>query len=504
MAKTPIIENSKNNTVDRGFRFTICLFLVLFISLGAQASSNENSLDESPAAEESKKEDNTDENTERPMWLDVLIWPLSHIVQPVLSAAVFPIATPLAYAFSNGVIDKGINLVSFGKEKNILIYPTFNLKPGATTQMAFVYRHRNLFIDLNYLVMNFSLYANGDWSSTLRYSKKNIFGSDFSLGTRMGIDADRNSSFVIPNTYESFTQTDSSFYVGSELTHLLPKTKNWSATLLFNLHFFKFDLPDVYDSVLTNHPTFFVRDRGVYQKSFEKRIEFSLQYDNTDASFVPSKGSRAIWSMGYSFVSDYSDLNLNIPWRKEKNHDYYYTEFIYQHYFLLGTSPRYMLSSRESRDIRRKAADFSWSEAARLLDSDKMKDLLFDRKVLAMQVRYRNLFEVEEGGAPFSSFPRLNSAYPLRGYTTTLTAFSLVGLSLEYRWPIDRYIDGVFFNEYALFSDKFYNWKSENLRNSWGFGIRVRTADMFFFRAQVGFHGGHGIALILTLSSEFK
>ena len=503
MAKTPIIENIKNSPVDRSIGFHIVIFLLVFLSLNAQASSNEDSLVSPPESEELEKKVSTQELADRPVWLEALIWPFSHIFQPILSAAVFPIVTPLRYAFSNRVVDKGINLASFGKEKNILIYPTFNLKPGSTTEMALIYRHRNLFFDLNYLVLSFSLYANGDWDSNVRYSKNNIFKTDFMSSSRIGIQRDRNSSFVIPNTTESFTQTDSSFYIESGLTHVLPHAKNWNASLSFNLRFANADLPDVYDSILTDHPSFYVRDRGVYQDFVEKRIHFSLQFDNTDAPFVPSKGSRVIWNIGYSWVSDYSNLHLDLPWRKEKSHDYYYTEFVYQHYFLLGKSVQYMLSMAEAREIRRKTTGFSWDDAVRLWNPEQMKELLLDRKVIALQFRFRNLTEVEEGGAPFSAIPNLNSRFPLRGYTTSLTAFSLMGLSFEYRWPIDRYIDGVFFNEYALFSDKFYNWKTKNLRNSWGFGVRVRSPDMFFFRTQIGFHGLHGIALVLTVSSEF-
>jgi phosphatidylserine decarboxylase len=44
----------------------------------------------------------------------------------------------------------------------------------------------------------------------------------------------------------------------------------------------------------------------------------------------------------------------------------------------------------------------------------------------------------------------------------------------------------------------------DNLRNSWGFGIRVRRPDMYFFRFQLGFHGIHGIHLVMTIAPEFQ
>ena len=495
-----MIEKPENNAIDLSRGFLICLLFVFLLPFPLKATEvNDSSEVQVPL----EQVEDTLSKEGRPVWLEMLIWPFSNIIQPALSAAIYPVSTPLKYAFKNRVIDKGVNLISFGKEKNIFIYPTFNLTPGASTQMGVVYRHRNMFLNLDYFVFNFSLFANSDWSTSLRYTKDKVLNTKFFFGARIGMDANRNSSFNIPLTYESFTQTDSSFSLESRITHPLPQTKNWSATLLFNTRFVNTDIPDVNDSILTSHPTYYVKDRGVYQDFTDKRLQFSIQFDDTDLPFVPSKGSRVIWKLGYAWVSEYSDLNIEAPWRKEKNHDYYYFEFIYQHYFLLGTSTQYILSASEARQQRQRYADFSWDESVRLWEPQRMKDLLLDRKVIALQYRFRNISEVEKGAAPFHAFPALGSKFPLRGYNSTLVAPSLMGLSLEYRWPVDRYIDGVFFNEYALFSDKFYSWKSENLRNSWGLGVRVRSPDMFFFRGQIGFHGFHGISLIITLAPEF-
>jgi hypothetical protein len=42
------------------------------------------------------------------------------------------------------------------------------------------------------------------------------------------------------------------------------------------------------------------------------------------------------------------------------------------------------------------------------------------------------------------------------------------------------------------------------LYNSWGFGVRVRRPDMYWFRLQLGFHGRHGVNLVLTIAPEFR
>ena len=79
-----------------------------------------------------------------------------------------------------------------------------------------------------------------------------------------------------------------------------------------------------------------------------------------------------------------------------------------------------------------------------------------------------------------------------------------MGLSAEYRWPVDRLVDGVVFDEYAMVSDKINRRSKKNLYNSWGFGVRVRKPDMYLFRVQFAFHGWHGISLLFTIAPEFR
>jgi outer membrane protein assembly factor BamA len=79
-----------------------------------------------------------------------------------------------------------------------------------------------------------------------------------------------------------------------------------------------------------------------------------------------------------------------------------------------------------------------------------------------------------------------------------------MSFSVEYRWPVDRLVDGVIFDEYALIAPKIDKWSLYHYYNSWGFGIRVRQPDLYPFRLQFGFHGLHGVNLIMTIAPEFK
>ena len=115
-----------------------------------------------------------------------------------------------------------------------------------------------------------------------------------------------------------------------------------------------------------------------------------------------------------------------------------------------------------------------------------------------------NLWEVEEGGAPHNAFITLNARSPLRGYSDKWTTHNLMSLSMEYRWPVDRLVDGVLFDEYALIAPKIDKWSLDHYYNSWGFGIRVRQPNLYLFRLQFGFHGLHGVNLIMTIAPEFR
>ena len=67
-----------------------------------------------------------------------------------------------------------------------------------------------------------------------------------------------------------------------------------------------------------------------------------------------------------------------------------------------------------------------------------------------------------------------------------------------------RLVDGVIFDEYGWAGRE---WDTidylADLKNSWGFGIRVRRPDLYLFRFQVGFHGAQGIVINMSVDEPF-
>ena len=444
-----------------------------------------------------------DYKDEKPLWLLAMIWPFNHIVQPLFDAAVFPFAGPIHYAVKYKVMETAVDMFAFGKEKNIFIYPTMNLKPGASTLLGFAYRHRNMLQEKDYYYLSGNYYANGDWSMNTRYTKRNFLGTDLFVGGRFAYWQDRNASCVLPGGQKSFVYTDSSLSSFFRAGHPLPQIPNVNVEGGFGLNYYHEDLPDVEDSVLKSR-TFNRYERGLYQNFYAVPFKLEIDYDNVDAPFVPTTGYRAGLSFTYINVSDYRGRNTSSI-SNDKDHDYMSMDFFAQRYIFMGTSKSpYLLSSAEARQNRKFYTDFSWDETLRLWRPENIQTTLMNRRVLAFQFRMRQMWEAEKGGAPHTAFPTINARYPLRGYSGTFADRATMGLSAEYRWPIDRLVDGVVFDEYAMYMPSLSELDAGTLLNSWGFGVRVRKPDMYFFRIQIGFHGLHGIGFICTIAPEFQ
>ncbi|MCF0216417.1 MAG: BamA/TamA family outer membrane protein [Fibrobacteraceae bacterium] len=482
---------------------TVFLFVLLFFCSFSLCYGQEK---DTSSVQESKENENGA--------MHYVMWPFVNVLQPLLNGLVYPVSAPLHYLFDNGIVEKGVDLITFGSERNIMVYPVMNLKPGTSTLIGASYRHRNIWLDHDYLVAQIDYYANSDIYFTTRYSKQNVFNLPFFLALRFNLTMDRDDSYILPCTKDAFIHTDST--MSFELRGGVPlnTSKTLNLQMGTTVKWVYYDLPDIQDSILLDDK-YPAEDRGQYQNSLQYPLNVTLIYDNLDFPYAPSRGTRFALRGTYNFVSEYSTLDLSHlegdfefenPKIKDggKNHDFVKTELYFQHYFLLGKTDKFILSATEAKKSRRFYTDFSLDEALRVWRPENVRETLFERRVLAFQYRLISVWEMEDGGAPSNAFPMLNARFPLRGYGDAWTANHVMGLSAEYRWPIDRFVDGVVFDEYALFTEEFDDWSFDRFVNSYGFGVRVRRPDLFLFRFQLGFHGSHGISLIMTIAPEFQ
>lgn len=445
---------------------------------------------------------------------DIISWPFIHLIQPVFGFLVYPVTAPLHYVIDNGVTDKAVELVTFGKRKNILIYPVFNFKPGSSTMIGVCYRHRNLIKQGDYFVLEDHFYANSDVDFKLRYSKQSLFGLKLYGQTTLNMYLDRDNGFVLPGTKESFKQADTTFAYGLNFGFPITESRNLNFSFGSEFIYHWANFTDTQDSIL-NDAKFPINDRGLYQGHFEIPVYVNLVFDNLDFPYAPSRGNRLSIKAMYVFTSKYEGFNQDhlsqlgldessILGDPNKNHDHFGVEAFYQIYFFIGKAEKYVLSAKEARKTRKFYTDFSLNEALRVWRPENLVETLFERRVLAFQYRFVGMWEIEKGSAPYSAFPKMNARFPLRGYSDAWASPFLMGLSMEYRWPVDRLVDGVVFDEYGMVSDRVNHWSKKNIYNSWGFGVRVRKPDMYLFRMQFAFHGWHGISLVMTIAPEFR
>ncbi len=382
-----------------------------------------------------------------------------------------------------------------------------NLKPGTRTMLGFMYRHSDLMFPKDYFVLSGNLFANSDVDYSVRYSRKNLFDGQTYLAFTHGGDLNRDGSFRLPSTSTAFAEPDTTFRVELSAAHPFPFLNNWSVQFTSGVRFKYSGFPEDTEELLDAEYFDLMKERGIYQDYRLYSQSLALAFDNTESPYVATSGSRFQITGAFHIVSNYRDAPQELVHRlsSELNHNYASLNLVWQKYFYLGAKQKtYQFTKKEARLERKKYTDFSLGQTLRMWSPSKISEWIFERRVIAIQLRYLRYWEMDKGGMPALSFPSLNARFPLRGYDNTWMAQALCGISTEYRWPIDYYIDGVAFLEYGMFSDEDGHWNLDNIRNSWGFGVRVRRPDMYFFRLQFGFHGLHGVQLVLTIAPEFK
>ena len=333
------------------------LFALFFALSTAYAESADSAVGQQNVSDSATvQEDDSTEDSDFG-WRDFLAWPFIHIFQPVFGVVVYPIAQPIHYAVDNGVIEKSVDLITFGENRNVLVYPVTNLKPGSSTMLGFNYRHRSLFLPRDYLVLESQYFANGDWYFSFRYTKQGILGLPLYGAFRYQQYWDRDGFFVVPGEKEQFVQPDSSINLNWRLSAPITKSGSWNIEASFGIRYNDASLPDnMSDSILVDEK-FPIESRGLYQSEFQYPVELSLLFDDLDYSFAPSRGSRFSLSGRYVFVKPYKGLVFDeydstgfigndFYFDDDKNHDFIRTEIVYQKYIYLGKSGKFLYQKR--------------------------------------------------------------------------------------------------------------------------------------------------------------
>ena len=426
---------------------------------------------------------------QKSLLLSVISWPFVHIIQPTIEFLIYPVIPPLIYVSREDLIEKGTNLITYGEKKQIMFYPIVDARLGSAANIGFAYWHANLFLNSDNMFFSPHLYINADWDMAMRYKKKQILGSSFYSGLNASYKEYGNNSFrnTEGNTYFF---ADSSlffnFYSGFNLVG------SWGLEFGASKNFYRYGFPTLKDTIMDGE---YVLNRGFYKHFNTYPLTLGLLYNSLDGPYSATRGNKFSVSYAYVPVSYYNGA---------KDHNYHVAESRLVHYSLLG-SRSYAMTVAESNTNREKLKNLSFAEAIEMLNPINIREEILDRRVLIAQVKARYMVEENKGKAPFIAMSRLGGNFPLRAYDDGyFTAPLVAGVSTEYRWPVDRFADMLIFNEYGIYGTDFKSLSSSNIRNSYGFGFRVRTNKVFITRFALAFHGRHGITLVLTARPDYE
>ncbi|MCL2101635.1 MAG: hypothetical protein FWH22_07980 [Fibromonadales bacterium] len=420
--------------------------------------------------------------------LNAVSWPFVHIVQPTVELLMYPIIPPLLYMSRENLIERGKELITFGEKRQIMFYPIINAKVGSQASIGFAYWHSDTFFDDDRIFFSPHLYVNADWDVAMRYRKNKIYGSDFYWGLNASYREDGDNGFRDMSGTEYFF-TDSSVYFNPYGG--LKFAENWGLELGISFNFYRFDYPNLDENIIEGDS---VSNRGFYKNYEAYPLTFSLLHNSLDMPYAATRGRRFSLSYTYTPVSMYNDT---------KDHNYHVVESRLVNYNLLG-GRSYAMTVAESNANRERLKNLTFAEAVEILNPINVREEILDRRVLITQLRMRYMLEENEGKAPFTAMSKLGGNFPLRAYEDGhFTAPLVLGVSNEYRWPIDRYADALIFNEYGLYGKDFSRLHLSSLKNSYGIGFRIRTPHFFITRFALAFHGRHGVTLILTTRPEF-
>lgn len=426
----------------------------------------------------------------------VIAWPFEKVVQPAFGALLMPLEPPLEYFFDHDVPERAVELFSFGSQKNILIYPFFSISSGTGSTYGLAYRQEAKSSPSRYSFGG-SFEQSVDLDRTWSGEASLLLPFDFArlgvVGTQRN---DKARTFYLPQGGAPLLYSDSSSYLKGTLDFFFPL--GWSLSLEMERGWRQFKTPrevilssrkEGVDLNRFNETIEDVEKQGLYKDYEEKLYKLSFGHNTLESRFAPTSGTK--WQLS-ALISDPSILSpyLLLSGRIERA-------------LLLGKQ-RYELTREEHRKKQRYLRHFSFDDAMKYLNPDQFQRIYLERKVLTNYLAWHRVIALEDGAIPIMAHPSLGRSSPLRAYDFRQFADrSTLLWSLEYRWPLLMMVDGVFFNEFGYYYPGEERIFEGALRNSWGFGVRVRRPNFYFFRAQFAFNGTDGVALVVTIRPEY-
>jgi hypothetical protein len=425
-------------------------------------------------------------------FLQALTMPVELVLVPAVRAAIYPAKPPIRYMLDHDVIDRTIELISFGEREQIMIYPTLNLAPGTGSYTGLSLRHRSLFgRPTERLVAMGNIYVNGDWKFRTYLTASEMLGTGLSGKFSLQFNRIKNTSIYQPGRNVTYAYADTSNVLYFQLAHRLLEKVSGRATYVFrDNHFGK--APPGGDSLASD---FFRNEEGVLDPA-SRGLEKDWQDHIVSLGvFRDTRNNEHITLAGSDFGASW-----RYHFNREK-HNFTAWEATWTGYYKLGKE-RYEITADEERQ----AGPTNIRSLLKQLEIRKLGEQMFNRKVVALHVYAAQSFEVGGGNRmPAYGLATLGNLTPLRGYGgSRFRDYAVASIGGEYRFPVLRLMDGLIFNEYGVYGRSWdgMDWLG-SLKNSWGFGVNVRRPDIFLFRLHLGFHGLHGIQINMSVDAPY-
>lgn len=431
--------------------------------------------------------------------LGIATWPVENVLAPGVEFLTYPTQPPIRYFLEENVIDRATGLFQFGAGGDFSVYPTLSLAAGTSSRTGVTVRDGSPFgRDRNRDKFNayFSYFVNGDYRLRTFLTSRQLGGTRFNGKLAFGFNRIESAKFYQPDVNTVYYHALHSESYESEIDYpVVGELRVRAGFTLLNNRFGEAppaiaNLPDN-----TLDPGFFGSDtgfdpsgayRGLTQSFYDRIWRIGLTRDTRTNEHIPLAGDRL--DLGWQYHNTGHD------------HDFHEWNARYTAYFKLG-SERYELTAQEER----RRGGMSVDRFLKDLEYQRLRQAIFSRKVLVFQVYAGRSYERPGNSMPVYGLQSLGNATPLRAYAgSRYRHYAVSAVSTEYRFPMLRIMDGTIFNEYGVFGPSMTRLDvRDNLRNSWGFGVRVRRPDMFLFRIEAAFHGLSGAVLNATADTPF-
>ena len=425
--------------------------------------------------------------------LEVVTWPLQNVVGPGVELATAFTQPPIRYFIEENVIDRSVGLFQFGTTDDFSVYPTVSLASGTASRTGATLRHDGYYGDSpGRTVSYFHYYVNGDYRWRSFFTIRDIAETRLRAKLAFGLNRFDNDYFYQPVDHD--IHFHKAHYETYELQLEYPVIGEYFARGGFTFRNNRYgDAPPAIsrqpDNALTSD--FFRNEDGLIDpalrglgQSFHDRVwQLGVVRDTRTNENIPLEGSRfeAVWY--------FHDADLD--------HRFHRWRATWRRYYKLGPE-RYEFTPAELR----RRGPLSVQTFVRSLEYQRLREAFLSRRVLVLHLSAGRSYELPGNHMPVYGTQSLGNSTPLRAYSgSRFRDYALAAAGAEYRFPILRIMDGTFFNEYGVVGPAFTELDpGADLRNSWGFGIRVRQPDMFLFRIEMAFNGFSGA--VLNVSSE--